>query len=767
MKFRHEHRYPHIKFSGSKMFCKFKHSLERWGYKAVFIITGIISTIWFLIRVIPKPSRANYPCMRVAAPLASSFVIYLMGITSSIFFFRKARQRLHDSRFVLAAMLVIVSLVFSTLTFLHTRQNSYALPTASAQDVNSPIGEAKGIFPGRVAWVHNPDATNENCTNSIGDGWFLPQNNNQDAIDKMLSDVIELLTSQSTTGDAWTAIFQYYNQQHGKGAADYASGEKILIKTNATSAWYGNYNLSDLSVAENANYGIAETSPHVVLAVLRQLVNVVGVSQSDIFVGDPMKHVYKHCYDLLHAEFQDVHYIDPTYDSALGRYQVTPSSTPLIYYSDHGAVLHTGSWENSSVGDPVTSDYLYSIFQDIDYMINIPALKAHARAGVTMFAKNHFGSHCREDAKHLHNGLVNPDESNPATFRFGYGLYRVQVDLMGHQLLGGKNLVYLMDATWAGSEAVDPPTKWRLAPFDNDWTSSLFASQDPVAIESVGFDFLYAEYNGENGKVAYPHMDGVDDYLHQAADPSNWPSGIQYDPENDGTVLTSLGTHEHWNNATEKHYSRNLGTGNGIELLFMESVVPVELSAFYAHVNENSVELTWQTESETNNYGFQIERRQDDTMWQSIAFISGHGTTTIRQVYHFTDSGMSMGSYAYRLKQIDTDGTFYYSPVIHVQLVLGLADDPSAIPDIFMLHPNYPNPFNASTTITFDLPNATHVILSVYNIRGENIMELLNNRYDAGNYAVTWNAGNISSGIYIIKLQTQNATRLMKCNYVK
>jgi hypothetical protein len=135
---------------------------------------------------------------------------------------------------------------------------------------------------------------------------------------------------------------------------------------------------------------------------------------------------------------------------------------------------------------------------------------------------------------------------------------------MGHKLLGGKELFYLLDGLWAGSEAVDPPTKWTSLPFNNNWTSSIFASQDPVAIESVAFDFLRTEYNGKYG--SYPQMDGVDDYLHQAADPANWPAGMSYDPENDGTPLKSLGVHEHWNNATDKQYSRNLGTGNGIEL---------------------------------------------------------------------------------------------------------------------------------------------------------------------------------------------------------
>ena len=191
---------------------------------------------------------------------------------------------------------------------------------------------------------------------------------------------------------------------------------------------------------------------------------------------------------------------------------------------------------------------------------------------VTMFAKNHFGSHTRDGANHLHNGLMLPGETG-LVGRPGYGRYRVQVDLMGDEILGKKNLVYLMDALWSTDHELNPPTKFKSAPFNNDWTSSVFASLDPVAIESVGYDFIRTEFtkdrypNSTEDVVDVIQMEGVCDYLRQAADSSNWPEGIKYDPEGDGTVIGSLGTHEHWNNPVDKEYSRNLGTGDGIELV--------------------------------------------------------------------------------------------------------------------------------------------------------------------------------------------------------
>lgn len=276
----------------------------------------------------------------------------------------------------------------------------------------------------------------------------------------------------------------------------------------------------------------------------------------------------------------------------MGREKVSKSTTALIKYSDRGTVLHEGSWSNSTDGDPIYQDTLYAIFEDMEYMINIPNLKAHERAGVSMFGKNHFGSHTRDDAKHLHGGLISPTASEE--LRNTYRLYRVQVDLMAHKLLGKKNLFYLMDALYCSDMSTTRPSKWQIPPFNNDWTSSIFISQDPVAIESVGFDFLYAQYDSTNGLNNYPHLGAVDDYLHQLADSTQWPTGIVYDPENDGTSIGySQGVHEHWNNITDKKYSRNLGTGQGIELI--QEFMPLQndtIPVTGVTINHESLSLT-------------------------------------------------------------------------------------------------------------------------------------------------------------------------------
>ncbi len=157
---------------------------------------------------------------------------------------------------------------------------------------------------------------------------------------------------------------------------------------------------------------------------------------------------------------------------------------------------------------------------------------------------------------------------HPGGFAPQTAIYRPLVDLMGHAHLGGKTVLYLIDGMFSGVHPRDPaPQRMKMAPFNGRWSSSVFASQDPVAIDSVGFDFLWSEWSD------FPRKGGVDDYLHEAAQAGDPPSKTFYDPNHPTPTkrLSSLGVHEHWNSADEKKYSRNLGKSEGIEL------VPVSL----------------------------------------------------------------------------------------------------------------------------------------------------------------------------------------------
>ena len=132
---------------------------------------------------------------------------------------------------------------------------------------------------------------------------------------------------------------------------------------------------------------------------------------------------------------------------------------------------------------------------------------------------------------------------------------------MGHPDLGGKTILYLLDALYAAPHQSVLPEKWQSSPFGGDWTASVLASQDPVAIESVAVDFFGAEQS------AARMVGAVDNYLHEAALVQQPPSLSRYAPAGDGRTLRSLGVHEHWNGPEQRQYTRNLAAGEGIELV--------------------------------------------------------------------------------------------------------------------------------------------------------------------------------------------------------
>ena len=151
---------------------------------------------------------------------------------------------------------------------------------------NNPIGEAKGIMPGRVVWVHNPNATNEDCDpDQWGDGYFMDKNAAQEVIDAMLDTAILQITGQPTAELAWDTIFRHFNADRENGKVGYSEGEKIFIKVNAVHAWT-TYN--NLGIKNDGNYGNVDTSPQVIMAVLRQLVYEAGVPQDAIYLADPL-----------------------------------------------------------------------------------------------------------------------------------------------------------------------------------------------------------------------------------------------------------------------------------------------------------------------------------------------------------------------------------------------------------------------------------------------------------------------------------------------
>jgi hypothetical protein len=201
--------------------------------------------------------------------------------------------------------------------------------------------------------------------------------------------------------------------------------------------------------------------------------------------------------------------------------------------------------------------------------------------------------------------------------------------------------------------------------------------------------------------------------------------------------------------------------------------VPVELTSFTADVHGKQITLSWQTATETNNKGFEIQRivREasfgedggqkpevgDRVGWEDIGFVNGNGTAAEMKSYSFTDNSIYPGTYKYRLKQIDFDGKYKYSKEIEVSV---------NAPATFALQQNYPNPFNPTTIIQYSIPEDQHVVLNLYNVLGQKVITLVDGLQKAGKHEVNFNAISgsrvLASGVYFYKLHAGNQSQIKK-----
>ena len=190
-----------------------------------------------------------------------------------------------------------------------------------------------------------------------------------------------------------------------------------------------------------------------------------------------------------------------------------------------------------------------------------------------------------------------------------------------------------------------------------------------------------------------------------------------------------------------------------------DNPLPVELTGFSAVIKESAVLLNWKTETEVNNYGFEIQRSVTTDKWDVLGFVEGHGNSNSLKEYSFTDTDVnSSGIYYYRLKQIDNDGAYEFSNQIEVNF---------EGPNSMELNQNYPNPFNPSTTISFNLPKSGEVTLKVYNLMGEEIKTLAEGYREAGIHSFSFNAEGYPSGMYLYSLSTNGYTKTKKMLLMK
>ena len=209
---------------------------------------------------------------------------------------------------------------------------------------------------------------------------------------------------------------------------------------------------------------------------------------------------------------------------------------------------------------------------------------------------------------------------------------------------------------------------------------------------------------------------------------------------------------------------------NGLIIRYLDSLItPVELNSFKGSINNsNHILLEWATATETNNKGFEVQRSEirdqksgsgDYNGWKRIGFVEGNGTTTQIHIYSFSDLNVIPGIYKYRLKQIDFDGSYNLSKEVEVKVTA---------PSKFRLEPNYPNPFNPVTTISFEVPEKTQIELVVYDILGRKIKSLVDNEVrNPGRYEMSFNGNSLGSGVYIYRLVAKNYSMTRKMLLMK
>jgi hypothetical protein len=204
-------------------------------------------------------------------------------------------------------------------------------------------------------------------------------------------------------------------------------------------------------------------------------------------------------------------------------------------------------------------------------------------------------------------------------------------------------------------------------------------------------------------------------------------------------------------------------TGSGTWTNTSSTVLPVEISAFTASSSRLNAELKWSTATEVNNFGFDIERRSVDianSSWAKVGFVAGAGTSNTQHDYSYSEAGISAGRYAYRLKQVDNDGSFKYSQSMEVEI--GLATKELTLCD------NYPNPFNPTTSIEFTVAQDGKASLKVYNAIGQEVANLYNGDAKAGRIIQTrFDATRLASGIYYSRLQVDGKSLVKRMMFVK
>jgi hypothetical protein len=369
--------------------------------------------------------------------------MYCVALAGYAFSFAKVKSVLRNKRYFGAVFFFAVSIV-SLFVFI----SNDAHPALAA----NAVGTAKGIFPGRVAWVYNPNAAKWTGAGNYWDAAVNPQAE----YNKSFTAGIAALSGGKNDADSWDKIFRWFNTTHGRADTGYQAGDMIAIKINQ--------NNSDAPAADHGN--AMNANPQTCVAVVTSLVNA-GVPQADIWIGDPSRAVTDNIFNAIHKAFPNVKVVD--------------------YFGNNGRVTTTtvnGVFPNSDVKNAEST-----CFYNARYIICQPLLKGHVGQIITFGSKNFYGI----------NGILPKWQDNGGKHPGNNAL----AAYMTNANFGGKVILWAMDAMYP-SAALDgaPYNGVKLAPFNGKQMSSFIMSLDGCAEECVSYDF-WSAISGQSGGIDY------------------------------------------------------------------------------------------------------------------------------------------------------------------------------------------------------------------------------------------------------------------------
>ncbi len=402
-----------------------------------------------------------------------------------------------------------------------------------------------------------------------------------------------------------------------------------------------------------------------------------------------------------------------------------PDTTNIRAYNIDGSLLWAQKIGSISNCDPVIGDVNNDSFNEVIFT---------SEDGVYILDKNGnflLNLTLGQGMDHSDIALADLDNDNDLEliFEYGFEIYAIHDD---------GTIMFTNSSAWI---SLNPPV---VGDINNDnFPDIVINSEDSVyALNASGVVLEgFPKPMRPISWYTYPAVDDIDnDGKVDVVSSSNWIDTV---PDSAIGIIYVWELNSNYNQSTMQwqmyqHDPQHTGYYLG------GNIVPVDLTSFTAECINKEVLLKWTTATETNNQGFEIERSKDNVSFNIIGFAPGFGTTTEPRSYSYSDQSFKSGTFYYRLKQVDYDGSYEYSDVVEVELIAF---------NSYLLEQNWPNPFNPATTIGFGIQNKSNVKITVLNAIGEEVAVVLNEEKEPGYHQVEFNAADLPSGVYFYQLK--------------